>query len=238
MKKRKYLLLTTAIMVLGLGSITVNAQPKTMPDGNVFDAEFYASTYADVKAAFGTDEKKLYQHYLDFGAAEGRMAVASEQPPVTVSKVSAPGSVDLTQSGLAGQAASINQQLAERVPSEYGSAFVNMNKSSIEYAAYSGGAGSYTMQLISRSDLGHWDLYIGNRLTDNGDGFSAVADINCLVLKGMCNAICATKGIDIYNVIYNSWAGPDAFPLDEWKQFDGFQIMPHNNGGQFHYYIK
>lgn len=37
-------------------SLTVYAQPKTMPDGTVFDAEFYAETYPDVKAAFGKDE--------------------------------------------------------------------------------------------------------------------------------------------------------------------------------------
>nr|WP_308623896.1 hypothetical protein [uncultured Eisenbergiella sp.] len=235
MKKRKYLLLTTAIMVLGLGSITVNAQPKTMPDGNVFDAEFYASTYADVKAAFGTDEKKLYQHYLDFGAAEGRMAVASEQPPVSASTVYAPGSVDLTQSGLAGQAASINQQLAERVPSEYGSAFVNMNKNSIEYAAYSGGAGSYTMYLLGREDC--WDLMIANRLVDTGNGFSAVADINCLVLKGMCNAICSDGGT-LYSVIYQDAEGELNLPIDSWTQYDSFQIKPCVVSNTLHYYIK
>ena len=47
-----------------------------MPDGNVFDAEYYASTYADVKEALGTDEAVLYKHYLDYGKKEGRSPIA------------------------------------------------------------------------------------------------------------------------------------------------------------------
>lgn len=234
MKKRKYLLLTTAIMVLGLGSITVNAQPKTMPDGNVFDAEFYASTYADVKAAFGTDEKKLYQHYLDFGAAEGRMAVASEQPPVSEPRVYAPGSVDFTQCALAGQEASINQQLAERVPSEYGVAGVTVRSNSIGYAAYGGGMGSYTMHLSAANDC--WELMINNDLVDTGDGFSAVADINCQVLQGMCNAICSDGGT-LYATIWECWEGNSPLTKGEWKDFGSFQLKFEARGDGY-YYIK
>ena len=44
----------TAAFVLGLVMLTTMstqtyAAPKQMPDGNVFDAEFYAETYEDVK---------------------------------------------------------------------------------------------------------------------------------------------------------------------------------------------
>lgn len=42
----------------------------------VFNASYYSSKYADLKAAFGTDGKKLYQHFLDYGAKEGRQASA------------------------------------------------------------------------------------------------------------------------------------------------------------------
>ena len=50
MKKR--IITTLLVAVLGLSSgITAFAAPKTMPDGNVFDAEYYAKTYADVKEA-------------------------------------------------------------------------------------------------------------------------------------------------------------------------------------------
>ena len=41
-------------------SVTVLAAPKTMEDGTVFDAEFYAQTYPDVADGLGTDEKALY----------------------------------------------------------------------------------------------------------------------------------------------------------------------------------
>ena len=37
-----------------------------------FNAGYYASHYPDVAAACGTDEAALLQHYLQFGAAEGR----------------------------------------------------------------------------------------------------------------------------------------------------------------------
>ena len=50
MKKR--IITTLLVAVLGLSSgITAFAAPKTMPDGNVFDAEYYAKTYVDVKEA-------------------------------------------------------------------------------------------------------------------------------------------------------------------------------------------
>ena len=42
----------------------------------VFDPTYYSSKYADLKNAFGTDGNKLYQHFLDYGAKEGRQASA------------------------------------------------------------------------------------------------------------------------------------------------------------------
>lgn len=56
-------------------SIVVNAQPKVMEDGTIFDAEYYAERYADVVAAYGTDEAALFQHYINYGKAENREAV-------------------------------------------------------------------------------------------------------------------------------------------------------------------
>jgi uncharacterized protein YkwD len=47
-----------------------------MPDGNVFDPEYYASANPDVVAALGTDPNMLYLHYTMYGRAEGRLAVA------------------------------------------------------------------------------------------------------------------------------------------------------------------
>ena len=56
-------------------SVTNNWIPSSVQDV-VFNASYYSSKYADLKAAFGTDANKLYQHYLDYGAKEGRQASA------------------------------------------------------------------------------------------------------------------------------------------------------------------
>ncbi len=81
----------TATIVLGFVmlaamSTQTYAAPKQMPDGNVFDAEFYVATYPDVAAVFGTDETMLYNHYVVCGKAEGRLPFApntATQAPTT-----------------------------------------------------------------------------------------------------------------------------------------------------------
>lgn len=72
---KKKLMIAIAAMTLALSwSITVCAQPEVMPDGTVFDAEYYAQSNPDVAAVFGTDVGMLYHHYIQFGKAEGRLA--------------------------------------------------------------------------------------------------------------------------------------------------------------------
>ena len=66
----------TALTVLAGNAMPAFAAPETMPDGGTFDAEFYATTYPDVAAVFGTDATLLYQHYLLAGKAEGRLPYA------------------------------------------------------------------------------------------------------------------------------------------------------------------
>lgn len=73
------------VMMAGM-SMESYAAPKQMPDGNVFDAQFYAETYPDVAAVYGTDETMLYNHYLLCGKAEGRLPyapAASSAPVIT-----------------------------------------------------------------------------------------------------------------------------------------------------------
>jgi hypothetical protein len=43
---------------------------------NVFDAKYYSDRYDDLRRAFGTDEKKLLDHFLQFGMNEQRQAKA------------------------------------------------------------------------------------------------------------------------------------------------------------------
>jgi hypothetical protein len=49
--------------------------PKALTKKN-FDYKAYADTYPDLKAAFGYDKDKLWDHYNNFGKAEGRTAKA------------------------------------------------------------------------------------------------------------------------------------------------------------------
>lgn len=57
-------------------SMSAQAAPKKMKDGTVFDAEYYAKTYPDVVAVYGSDEMALYQHYVEYGKKENRRATA------------------------------------------------------------------------------------------------------------------------------------------------------------------
>ncbi len=50
-----------------------------------FDVTSYANAYQDLRLAFGSDLKKYYLHYLNYGQKEGRVAtgVTELQNPVT-----------------------------------------------------------------------------------------------------------------------------------------------------------
>lgn len=74
--KKKIMTALLAIIVLG-NSLTALAAPEIMPDGTVFDAEYYAQMYPDVVAVFGMDADALYQHYINYGRAEGRSGSAN-----------------------------------------------------------------------------------------------------------------------------------------------------------------
>ena len=53
------------------------AAPEIMPDGTVFDGEYYAANNPDVVAAMGTDTAALFAHYQVCGKTEGRLATAA-----------------------------------------------------------------------------------------------------------------------------------------------------------------
>lgn len=82
-KEKKFIINITLALLLIFALETpmqTYAAPKTMPDGNTFDVEFYANTYPDVKNALGTEEAVLYNHYLTFGIKEGRLPYATVTP--------------------------------------------------------------------------------------------------------------------------------------------------------------
>jgi hypothetical protein len=57
----------------GNSTVTINSSQKSL----VFDATYYSNKYPDLKAAFGTDATKLYQHFITYGISEGRQGCAS-----------------------------------------------------------------------------------------------------------------------------------------------------------------
>lgn len=57
-------------------NVPIYAAPKTMADGTVFDAEYYAKNNPDVVTVFGSDENMMYYHYAMCGKAEGRKPYA------------------------------------------------------------------------------------------------------------------------------------------------------------------
>ncbi len=78
MRKAKFFAgMIVVVCLLSMG-IKANAAPQRMPDGAIFDAEYYAQMYPDVTAALGIDPVVLYQHYVNFGKAEGRLATNPE----------------------------------------------------------------------------------------------------------------------------------------------------------------
>ena len=60
--------LVVSVTTMFTGTLTVSAEGVK----DVFDAKYYADTYSDLKAAFGYDEKALYNHYMTFGLGEER----------------------------------------------------------------------------------------------------------------------------------------------------------------------
>ena len=53
-------------------STTVSIPEKLKP--YIFDAEYYAEQYPELKSVYGTDEAKLYTHFVNYGIEEGRCA--------------------------------------------------------------------------------------------------------------------------------------------------------------------
>lgn len=66
---KQLLCVAVASVVLLTSSLSVNAAGLK----DVFDAEYYAEQYPDLEAAFGNNEKALYQHFLTYGIKEGRV---------------------------------------------------------------------------------------------------------------------------------------------------------------------
>ncbi|MCR4763495.1 MAG: SGNH/GDSL hydrolase family protein [Lachnospiraceae bacterium] len=97
-KHRLSALFLVALFLFSMLGEAAYAAPKTMPNGVVFDAAFYAATYPDVVAALGKSESALFKHYMTFGIKEGRRPTADaaagqpavQKPSATAAPVVAP----------------------------------------------------------------------------------------------------------------------------------------------------
>lgn len=65
-----------AVLFFWNSDLKVEAYPRNMLDGYIFDAEYYAAQYPSVAAACGYDNKKMYNYYRNFGWQEGQFAYA------------------------------------------------------------------------------------------------------------------------------------------------------------------
>ena len=69
MKKFRHILAVGMATTMFLGSVLDVSAAGLM---DIFDAEYYADSYADLKEAFGYDERQLYNHFITYGLKEGR----------------------------------------------------------------------------------------------------------------------------------------------------------------------
>lgn len=97
------ILLSTLMIILC--STAAFAAPKYMPDGTVFDAEYYALNNPDVVSVYGTDEGKLYQHYLNYGKKQKRWPFDVMTLPEAL-RASVLESINKGQGAVVGQTAS------------------------------------------------------------------------------------------------------------------------------------
>lgn len=79
MKKIKYLTLCFTVTVLTVLAFSVFGLNTSALEGkidysSVFDAQYYKTAYPDLKNAFGDNSSALYNHFVNYGMAEGRTA--------------------------------------------------------------------------------------------------------------------------------------------------------------------
>ncbi len=70
-------------------AVPVYSEPEEMPDGVLFDSEYYADKYQDVVDVYQTrDTETLYMHYRTYGRYEGRFPTEAREIAASEGKVS------------------------------------------------------------------------------------------------------------------------------------------------------
>ena len=84
-------ILTVLMVTLSSLPIRVLAEPQVMPDGTIFDPDYYAENNPDVVAVYGSNNPAgMYEHYVTFGKKEGRLPYAGAGSTETVNTTSVP----------------------------------------------------------------------------------------------------------------------------------------------------
>lgn len=194
------------------GAIT-SAQAKAV----MFNAAYYANSYADLKAAFGYNANSLYNHYLTYGIKEGRSASPVFDPIYYLNNNS-----DLKKAYGSNYTAAYNHWInygcseGRNSSRYYHGSYYRSKYSDLQNAFFSGGASAtayynlanhYLTCGISERRWGNSSGYIpGGMGTQNAD--SAV-NVNESVVSKMVAyelsqlGIGDTKGNN--NVKYNTW---------------------------------
>ena len=73
--KRAAAVLTLAAVLCFIRPVITQANVYILPDGTVFDSNFYANLYPEMKAGYagGKYPERLLWHYLTYGIKEGRI---------------------------------------------------------------------------------------------------------------------------------------------------------------------
>jgi hypothetical protein len=68
-------ILALSLILCIIQPVTVKAQVYILPDGTVFDSDFYAALYPEMQAGYagGKYPERLLWHYLTYGIKEGRI---------------------------------------------------------------------------------------------------------------------------------------------------------------------
>lgn len=78
MKKKIMMTLLAMGMMICSNKLTAEALPDRMPDGVLFDSDYYVESNPDLMPIFGRDTQLLYQHYVNCGKAEGRKPLSDK----------------------------------------------------------------------------------------------------------------------------------------------------------------
>lgn len=75
---KKVMAAVMAAAIFAGSGMTAEAIPARMPDGVLFDSDYYVESNMDLMPVYGRDTWLLYQHYVLFGKAEGRAPLSTE----------------------------------------------------------------------------------------------------------------------------------------------------------------